>query len=85
MSRGMLGGKHDGEAMLYIDDDADADIVTKEALSAIREVARHIGKVDRQYEEGQIAEIEKAIRELQAALSSKRSTNALKARSAPLT
>jgi hypothetical protein len=56
--------------------DADADTVTKEAVSAIREVARHIGKTDRRFDEGQLAEIEKAIRELQAALTLKRRTNA---------
>jgi hypothetical protein len=74
----------DGETILVIHDDADADAdadadtdtVTKEAVSAIREVVRHIGKVDRRYDEGQLAEIEKAIRWLQAALTSKRLTNA---------
>ena len=68
----------DGETILVIHDDADADAdtVTKEAISAIREVVRHIGKVDRRYDEGQLAEIEKAIRWLQAALTSKRLTNA---------
>jgi hypothetical protein len=71
--------KLDGETILVIHDDADADNVTKEAVSAIREVARHIGKVDRRYDEGQLAEIEKAIRWLQAALTSKRLTNAHRA------
>jgi hypothetical protein len=68
--------KLDGETILAIHDDANADTVTKEAVSAIREVARHIGKVDRRYDEGQLAEIEKAIRWLQAGLTSKRLTNA---------
>jgi len=68
----------DGETILVIHDDADVDTdtVRKEAISAIREVVRHIGKVDRRYDEGQLAEIEKAIRWLQAALTSKRLTNA---------
>jgi hypothetical protein len=39
----------DGETILVIHDDADADAdtdtVTKEAVSAIREVVRHIGKL----------------------------------------
>jgi hypothetical protein len=66
----------DGETILVIHDDADADTVTKEVVSTIREVARHIGKADRRSEEGQLAEIEKAVRWLQAALTSKRLTNA---------
>ena len=66
----------DGETILVIHDDADAGTVTKEAVSAIREVARQFGKFDRRYHEGQLAEIEKAIRWLQAALMSKRLTNA---------
>jgi hypothetical protein len=83
----------DGETILVIHDDADADAdtdtVTKEAVSAIREVVRHIGKVDRRYDEGQLAEIEKAIRWLQAASSRSHVKEAhecppdLKARSAP--
>ena len=75
----------DGETILVIHDDADAGTVTKEAVSAIREVARHIGKVDRRYDEGQLAEIEKAFRWLQAALTSKKFTNAhrTKRREAP--
>ena len=79
----------DGETILVIHDDAnanaDTDTVTKEAVSAIREVVRHIGKVDRRYDEGQLAEIEKAFRWLQAALTSKKFTNAhrTKRREAP--
>jgi hypothetical protein len=76
MSRGILGGNREGETILIIHDDTDADAVTKEAVSAIREIAGHIGKADRRYDEGQLVEIEKAIRELQAALTSKRRTNA---------
>ena len=82
-------GVVDGETILVIHDDADADTVTKEAVSAIREVVRHIGKVDRRYDEGQLAEIEKAIRWLQAASSRSHVKEAhecppdLKARSAP--
>ena len=99
LHRGMDGGGRsagdmgvvDGETILVIHDDADADAdtVTKEAVSAIREVVRHIGKVDRRYDEGQLAEIEKAIRWLQAASSRSHVKEAhecppdLKARSAP--
>jgi hypothetical protein len=32
--------------VIHDDADADTDTVTKEAVSAIREVVRHIGKVD---------------------------------------
>jgi hypothetical protein len=65
-----------GDETLVIHDDADAKDVTKEALLALKEVARHVGKSDRRYEEQQLAEIEKAISELQSVLASKRRTNA---------
>jgi hypothetical protein len=58
---------------VYIHDDADSATITQQAVSAINECARAVGKLDSSFDAGQLDEIEAAVRQLIAALDRKRS------------
>jgi hypothetical protein len=57
---------------MYINDDANAGTVFKEALSAIKESARHIGKNSNTFDAEQIAQLDAATKTLQSAISLKK-------------
>lgn len=60
---------------MYIDDDADADTVATEVVAAIKESARHIGKIGLSFQAAQFQEIEAAIEQLQNMINLKRKMN----------
>lgn len=60
---------------MIIYDDADMETVVQETASALKESARHIGKVDRHIRSDQIEAVEAAIAQLQNTLELKKRVN----------
>lgn len=60
---------------MVIHDDADMAEVVRESVAALKESARHVGKVDRHISDAQIAEIEAAMNVLKTALELKKRVN----------
>lgn len=60
------------ETQMYIHDDANIDAVVATATKAILEGARKISKLDRNFTNEQISQLETAIRELQNAIALKK-------------
>lgn len=65
--------------MLIIHDDAEASTIVREAVQALSEVTKHVGKADRGFAPEQIDEIENEIKRLQNMLNMKRVTGAHRA------
>lgn len=57
---------------MYLHDDADIATVVTATAKAILDGARHIGKADRPLSKEQTGQLEKAIRELQRTLETKK-------------